>query len=428
LLHIDTGYKFKEMIDFRDEFAASIGARLIVHRNEEAIANRSHPLKLGVARCCGAHPVVMNRFESGISDENLALLAEALGRVRREYVDAIDEDRLVADAINGMLEGLDRHSRYLDHDQYEDIRIATTGNYSGVGLSVTLRDGRVMVDSSLENAPADAAGILAGDVVVSVDDVPIGAESVEAAINRMRGLPGTEVRLRVLRGDEETPLEFTLTRRDIHVNTVRSALLTDGLGYLHLSGFSESTVAELVDAANALTELHDGSLNGLVLDLRNNPGGVLQAAIGVADVFLDDGLIVRGSGRIRQSQFAEYAEPGDELESVPLVVLINAGSASGSEIVAGALKDHGRATLVGERSYGKGSVQSVVPLGEGSALKLTTALYLTPSGTSINGRGIDPDRLVEFSERPQAQYRGTGSRVAAADDPQLSRALELLVQ
>jgi carboxyl-terminal processing protease len=155
---------------------------------------------------------------------------------------------------------------------------------------------------------------------------------------------------------------------------------------------------------------------------------VLQAAIGVADVFLDDGLIVRGSGRIRQSQFAEYAEPGDELESVPLVVLINAGSASGSEIVAGALKDHGRATLVGERSYGKGSVQSVVPLGEGSALKLTTALYLTPSGTSINGRGIDPDRLVEFSERPQAQYRGTGSRVAAADDPQLSRALELLVQ
>jgi len=168
------------------------------------------------------------------------------------------------------------------------------------------------------------------------------------------------------------------------------------------------------------------TLNGLVLDLRNNPGGVLQAAIGVADMFLHDGLIVSGNGRIRQSRFEQYAKPGDAFETVPLVVLINAGSASGSEIVAGALKDHGRATLVGQRSYGKGSVQSVVPLGEGSALKLTTALYLTPSGASINGRGIDPDDLVEYSERPQAQYRGASSRVTITEDLQLSRALELL--
>ncbi len=372
------------------------------------------------------HTVVPAETAAGIRDDNLALLAEAIERVRREYVDAIDEDQLVADAINGMLEGLDRHSRYLDHDQYEDIRIATTGNYSGVGLSVSLRDGQVTVDASLEDAPAAVAGIRAGDVLVSVDDMPIEADGIEGAISRLRGLPGSEVRLSVLRGPEGTPLDFTLTREDIHVNTVRGEYLAGGIGYIYLSGFSDSTVAELVDTAWALTDGQKDALNGLVLDLRNNPGGVLQAAIGVADVFLEKGLIVSGSGRIRQSQFEQYARPGDALEKVPLVVLINSGSASGSEIVAGALKDHGRAVLVGERSYGKGSVQSVVPLGEGSALKLTTALYLTPSGISINGRGIEPDSLIEFSDRPQAQYRGPGSLVAIADDPQLSRALELL--
>lgn len=370
--------------------------------------------------------VVAGDRDIGISDANMALLAEAVERVRREYVNAIDEDQLVADAISGMLEGLDRHSRFLDHEQYEDIRIATTGNYSGVGLSVSVRDGRVMVDASVEYAPAARAGIRAGDIVVSVDDVPVSGDGVEAAINRMRGLPGTDVRLSVLRGEQDTPLDFTLTREDIHVNTVSSDLLPGGVGYIHLSGFSESTVDELVAAAEQLNGDDEKNLNGLVLDLRNNPGGVLQAAIGVADAFLEDGLIVRGSGRIRQSQFEQFAEPGDTLESVPLVVLINSGSASGSEIVAGALKDHGRAVLVGETSYGKGSVQSVVPLGDGAALKLTTAHYLTPSGVSINGLGIEPDSIIEHSDRPQAQFRGNGGRVAIADDPQLSRALELL--
>ncbi len=359
-------------------------------------------------------------------DPNLAVLAEAMERVRREYVDQIDDRTLVENAIKGMLEGLDQHSSFLDRDQYQDIRIATTGNYTGVGLDISLRDGRVVVEAPLADAPAAEAGIRAGDVVVSIDDIPVGRDGLEAAISRMRGEPGTEVKLSVSRGSAEDILDFSLTRAAIHVRTVRSEYLTGGFGYIRLSGFSDSTVDELTEAAQALTIAGERELKGIVLDLRNNPGGVLGAAIEVADAFLDDGLIVRGNGRIRQARFEQYARPGDALESVPLVVLINAASASGSEIVAGALKDHDRAELVGERSYGKGSVQSVVPLGAGSALKLTTAHYLTPSGATINGRGIEPDTVVEYARDLRSQYGSTGSRVAVADDLQLSHALESL--
>jgi carboxyl-terminal processing protease len=363
--------------------------------------------------------------QAPIEDEDLALLAEALQRVRREYVDQVDDKTLVENAIRGMLGGLDQHSRYLDPEQYEDIRIATTANYSGVGLDISLQDGKVIVVSPLADAPAAQAGIRAGDVVVSVDKVLVGADR-EAAISRMRGKPGTQVEVAVSRGPGERLLDFSLTRAAIHVDTVRSEYLAGGYGYIRLTGFSNSTVDELDAAAHGLVGDGERELKGVVLDLRNNPGGVLQAAIGVADVFLEEGLIVRGNGRIRQARFEDFARPGDPLESVPLAVLINAASASGSEIVAGALKDHRRARLIGERSYGKGSVQSVVPLGAGSALKLTTAHYLTPSGISINGRGIDPDIAVRFDRDPQAQYHGPGSTVAIADDPQLSRALESL--
>jgi carboxyl-terminal processing protease len=362
---------------------------------------------------------------SAIDDESLVLITEALARVRNEYVDAVDEEELVANAINGMLDGLDQHSRYLNRDQYEDIRIVTTGNYTGVGLDIEVRDGKVMVVAPLEDTPAANAGIQAGDVVVAIDDMQINADELEAAVNRMRGRPGTEVRLDVSRGSDEDLLSFSLTRAPIHVNTVLSEYLAGGYGYIRVTSFSDSTPEELDAAADSLTAGGERSLKGVVLDLRDNPGGVLDAAIGVADRFLDAGLIVRGSGRIRQARFEQYAQPGGRLESVPLVVLINRGSASGSEIVAGALKDHDRAELIGQRSYGKGSVQSVVPLGAGSALKLTTAHYLTPHGTTINGRGVEPDVVVRNSD-PRNQYRGTASLVTISQDRQLSHALESL--
>ena len=363
--------------------------------------------------------------KSSIEDESLAMLAEAIARVRNEYVDQVDEQTLVENAIRGMLEGLDQHSRYLDSRQYEDIRIATTGVYSGIGLDVDLEDGKVTVISPIDDAPAAKAGILPGDVVVSVNDVAIGKDGIEAVVDELRGRPGTQVKLGVSRGPDGNLLSFSMTRTAIQVNTVRSEYLGGGYGYIRLTGFSDTTLKELDEAANDLTQHGKRDLSGVVLDLRDNPGGVLEAAVGVADRFLDEGLIVRGSGRIRQARFSEYASPGDPLESVPLAVLINRGSASASEIVAGALKDHRRADLIGQRSYGKGSVQSVVPLGPTSALKLTTALYFTPSGTTINGRGIDPDVVVR-NDDAKRQYRGTGGVVTIAEDRQLEQALESL--
>jgi carboxyl-terminal processing protease len=361
-----------------------------------------------------------------VDDEYLDLLAEAMQRVRREYVNQIDDQTLVENAIRGMLEGLDQHSSYLDSEQYEDIQIATTGNYSGVGLNIRLQNGEVTVEAPLDDAPAARAGVRAGDVVIAVDDFPVGDGELTAAIERMRGEAGTEVRLSVRRGTVGDRLDFSMTRAPIHVSTVSSEFLPGGYGYIRLSGFTDSTIDELAAAAVVLDRDSGTGLKGVVLDLRNNPGGVLQAAIGVADAFLDEGLIVRGSGRVRHAQFEEFAEPGDILEEVPLAVLINRASASASEIVAGALRDHGRARLVGERSFGKGSVQSVVPLGPGSALKLTTAYYHTPLGTMINGRGIDPDTEVEHSADPAAQYRGPGSAVGLDEDSQLLSALESL--
>ncbi|HEY8520290.1 MAG TPA: S41 family peptidase [Gammaproteobacteria bacterium] len=361
-----------------------------------------------------------------LTSEHAALIAEVIDRVRREYVDDVDDRRLVEGAIRGILEGLDPHSRYLDAKQYEEILISTTGNYTGVGLDVTVDDGKLTVVAPLDGAPAERAGILPGDIVVSVDDVPVDENNVEATVSRMRGTPGTSVTLDVLRPGVDRPLRFALTRAPILVKSVRTEYLGNGLGYVRVNSFSEGTGEELAAAAKELRRKSErGGLRGVVLDLRNNPGGVLDAAVEVADVFLARGLIVRGNGRVRQARFERYASPGDELEDVALVVLVNGGSASASEIVAGALQDHARARLVGERTYGKGSVQTVMPLGEGSALKLTTSLYITPAGRSINGAGIEPDLLVPTPE-PRRLYRGVPGGAEPDEDPQLLEALRIL--
>ena len=359
------------------------------------------------------------------SSESVELVAEVMDRVRREYVDRIDDHQLVEGAIRGIVKELDQHSSYLDPSQYEEIRISTSGNYTGVGLDVSVDDGKVTVVEPLAGAPAAEAGILPGDVVVSVDDVPVGQGNVAETVNRMRGAVGTPVTVDVVRGDNDKPLRFALTRASVQVKTVTGEYLGNGLAYFRLTAFAESTPHDLAVAAHRAIEQAGGKLLGVVLDLRNNPGGVLDAAVQVADEFLSDGLIVRGTGRVKQARFEQFASAGDELESVPVVLLVNGGSASASEIVAGALQDHERAQIVGERTYGKGSVQTVMPLGEGSALKLTTSLYLTPSGRSINGKGIEPDVVVHNAD-PQRQYRGRGSPVAMADDQQLLEALRLI--
>ena len=363
--------------------------------------------------------------EAGLSPQYIELLTRVVERVRQEYVDPIEEQRIVENAIRGILADLDPHSKYLPPDDYEEVRISTTGNYSGIGLDVRIDEGKVVVVDPIEGAPAARAGILPGDVLLAVDGVPVDNEHLEKTVSRMRGRPGTVVHLTVQRDGVAEPLEFALTRADIHVQTVRSELVDGRIGYIRITSFSNTTDEDLEAAALALERQAANGLEGLVLDLRNNPGGVLEAAVDVADLFLAEGLIVRGTGRARQARFERYAGKGDLLEEIPLVLLVNGGSASASEIVAGALKDHGRALLVGTKTYGKGSVQTVMPIGEGRAIKLTTSLYITPSGAQINGVGIEPDVVVK-GMGSKRMYAGAGGVSAMLDDPQLSEALRTI--
>jgi carboxyl-terminal processing protease len=332
------------------------------------------------------------------SAETHRLLDEVVGRIRREYVERVPENAFDEAAVKGVVANLDPHSAFLDAQAYDEMRATTTGSYSGVGIEVSADAGHVVVVTPIEGSPAARAGVRAGDVVLAVDDRPVTPDRLEDTIARMRGVAGTQVRLAVSRTGEREPLLFTLQRGEVHVHTVRAAQLPGDYGYVRISQFSDSTPDDLVNALAGL--MHGGPhaamhpLRGLVLDLRGNPGGVLESAVAVADAFLDEGLIVRADGRTPEARFEMSATRGDALDGQPLVVLVDGGSASGSEIVAGALRDHGRATLMGERTFGKGSVQTVIPLRDGQALKLTTSRYYTPAGISIHERGLEPDIVI----------------------------------
>ncbi len=336
--------------------------------------------------------------------QDARLLAEVLERVRRDYVETISDQELIEAAIRGMIAGLDPHSAFLDRDQFEDIRISTSGEYSGVGIEVALESGRVMVVSPIDDAPAARAGMLAGDTILAIDDVPVDLENLSDTIDRMRGRVGTPVKITVARSSLADPLEFTLSRANVQVHSVTSDLLESGLGYVKISHFSDTTAADVERALATLKKRNRGILQGLVLDLRDNPGGVLEAAVGVSDVFLDTGVIVTADGRAQDARFEMDARPGDALEGAPMIVLVNGGSASASEIVAGALQDHRRAQLVGSQTYGKGSVQTVMPLSDGHAIKLTTSRYFTPSGASIHELGITPDVLADSKDAKQEDH------------------------
>jgi len=357
--------------------------------------------------------------------EQVRMLAEVLERVRRDYVDVVDDRELIENAIRGMVADLDPHSQFLSPSEYEEIRISTTGNYSGVGLDVSLEGGRVTVISPIDDTPAQRAGILPGDRVITIDDMPVDGANLGDTIARMRGEPGTEVALDVIRADQSDPLHFDLVRSRVRVQSVRSEYLGDRYGYVKLTHFSETTNRDLHRAITDLKRTADGRLRGVILDLRNNPGGVLDAAVDVADAFMQQGVIVSGAGRMRDARFERHARPGDVLEGAEVVVLVNRGSASASEIVAGALKDNHRARIVGDRTYGKGSVQTVMPLSDGRAIKLTTSRYYTPSGDSIHNTGILPDFVVDAGES-QALYRGANGDVGMGDDLQLQEALSII--
>lgn len=359
-------------------------------------------------------------LRAGLPVEELRIFAEVFGAIKQGYVEPIEDKKLITHAISGMLSNLDPHSAYLDADAFKDLQVGTQGEFGGLGIEVGMEDGLVKVISPIEDTPAYRAGIKPGDLIFKLDDVPVKGMTLSDAVKKMRGKPKTDIRLGVLRKGESKPLEITLTREVIKVQSVKSKTVEPGYGYLRITSFQENTAAALVKHLNDLYK--EGELKGLVLDLRNDPGGLLNAAVGVAAAFLPANTLVTSTdGRTEDARHKYFAAPEDYLRGarrsdyikevpaaayqVPLVVLVNAGSASASEIVAGALQDHKRAVIMGTQTFGKGSVQSVLPLPANTGIKLTTARYYTPSGRSIQAKGIEPDIVVEESANGNGNAR-----------------------
>jgi len=337
--------------------------------------------------------------------EDARRLAEILERVKLEYVDEVDDHALMENAVRGLVSGLDPYSAYLDRDEYDEIRLSTSGSYPGIGVEVAAEQDGIKVLRPIADSPADRAGLKTGDVIVRIDDAPVQVD-VDAAIDQMRGPAGTQVKLSVRRPGAPQVIDLALERARVEVHSVSSQGLEPGFGYLRIVSFSDTTAQDVTRAvSNLLAQQQDAPLEGLVIDLRNNPGGVLESAVEVADAFLASGVIVTADGRTPDARFRMDATPGELLGGTRIAVLVNGGSASAAEILAGALKDNGRAVLVGRRTYGKGSVQTVIPLADGRALKLTTSHYSTPSGAMIDQRGIDPDLPVEGPDEPPTDPR-----------------------
>jgi len=358
--------------------------------------------------------------------EDARLFAEVYARIKREYVDDVNDHELMEKAVRGMVSALDPHSAFLDSEEFEEIRLSTMGSYPGIGIEVVAEGAGVKILRPIEGSPAEQAGMQSGDLIVKIDGVDIGAD-LAGAINRMRGPAGSTVKLTVRRGASTELLDFSLRRAKVDVRSVAQQMLEPGYGYLRITSFSETTSADVARALARLKRDSPGGLKGLVLDLRNNPGGVLEAGAAVADAFLEHGLIVSADGRTADAQFRMQATSGDLINGAALVVLVNGGSASAAEIVAGALKDHGRAELVGHKTYGKGSVQTVMPLSHGGALKLTTSRYFTPSGASIHDKGILPDILIAGPDQPPADLvADLPSAALMQRDPEMRLALEEL--
>ena len=357
--------------------------------------------------------VLANKEEAkGLPLDQLRNFSDIFSRIKSDYVEDVEDETLLEHAIRGMLSGLDPHSTYLNPDEYNELRIGTSGEFGGLGIQVGMEDGFVKVISPIDDTPAYEAGLQAGDLIIRLDEKTVKGMTLNDAVKVMRGKPGTDIELTVVREGEDKPLSFVVTRDIIKVKSVKNRLLDPGYGYIRISNFQSGTAAQLLDAIKSLREENEAELKGLVLDLRNNPGGVLNAAAEVTDLFINKGKLVYTAGRIDNSHYEYNAKPGDVLDGAPVVVLINGGSASASEIVAGALQDHKRAVVMGSKSFGKGSVQTIQELRSGGAVKITTARYFTPKGRSIQGAGITPDIILE-------KYT-----VTSADDDSMTRIKE----
>jgi carboxyl-terminal processing protease len=373
------------------------------------------------------HEVLAGKTEALGADlpwQDAHVLAEVMERVKREYVNPVDDHQLLQAAVRGMVSSLDPYSAYLDGEEYDEIKISSSGQYSGVGIEVSMEDDQVVVIAPFEDSPAARAGIRSGDIIVTIDGVPVNATNLDDTIGRMRGAEGTQVKIGILRQGSLEPLIFTLKRSKVELHSVKAQLLEPGIGYARISQFSETTGDELNAALKDLRKRNNAPLKGLVLDMRDNPGGVLEAAVAVADAFIDSGVIVTAKGRTPDSKFEMDATPGDALNGAPIVVLVNGGSASAAEIVAGALKDQHRAKLMGHTTFGKGSVQTIMPLSDDRAIKLTTSLYYTPSGVSINHRGIAPD--IELPREAQSETAPPGDATPVQQDTEVQRAVQEL--
>ena len=325
----------------------------------------------------------------------LDLFGEVLERVRSDYVEKPDDAKLIEAAINGMLTALDPHSSYLNPKHFRDMQVQTRGEFGGLGIEVTMENGVVKVVSPIEDTPAAKAGLMSGDLITRLDKEQILGLTLQEAVEKMRGPVNAPITLTIVRKGVDDPFDVKVTRDVIHINPVKYNAEGDDVGYIRVTTFNEQTTANLQKAVEDLKQQLGPKLKGYVIDLRNNPGGLLDQAISVSDAFLDEGAIVLTRGRNIEETQRSNARPGDITDGQKLVVLINGGSASASEIVAGALQDHHRATIVGTRSFGKGSVQTIIPLGSNGALRLTTARYYTPSGRSIQAKGIEPEAVVE---------------------------------
>ena len=360
------------------------------------LSRHSFSLLLGISLgflIAVTHGVLADKPNNTVSlpIEELRTFTEVFTQIKQGYVEDVDDKTLIEYAIKGMLSGLDPHSAYLPPDDYKELQVGTRGEFGGLGIEVNMEDGFVKVVSPIDDTPAQRAGIKAGDLIVRLDKTPVKGLTLNDAVKIMRGKPGEPILLTIVREGEDRPLKIKVVRDIIRVKSIKSRTLEPGYAYVRISQFQSRTTEDLRKAINSLKTENDNKLKGLVLDLRNNPGGVLTAAVGVSDAFITDGLIVYTEGRVADARLQYSAKPHDILNGAPLIVLVNGGSASASEIVAGALQDHKRAVIMGEKTFGKGSVQTIQSINNNAAVKLTTARYFTPNGRSIQAEGIVPD-------------------------------------